>query len=282
MCGFDVSTEMRVIASHELDDFKRYFAAWVDVQELAMEAWHPKRLPGLYTTLRELKAWTRGVEKPKMHNAGNDAVATLGALIGLTSLQEVVTLGADYSLRHRIPRRLRRLRNPKRNRVPGSKKFWNGHPRPFENYPFLVKVVSTQGELLPPTIDSHEALCNLFGKYRPTAIGYSRHRRLGGWTGWVAVPTLQMLDRLLTDEHVVQGQTLELENKYDPNGIRQTEKTFLDSKLAMLKEKLAAKRELDDSEQNKRREKRLVIQVEMATLRSEVEEDMALGDLFSP
>ncbi|XWW98992.1 hypothetical protein V2A60_006996 [Cordyceps javanica] len=163
LVGFDLHAEF-LILSHNYSRFLRCFTSWVDVQDLAKELTTVTQAPSLQNTLIAFGfecVCPTIAKNSKRHNAGNDAMRTICALVILLFYQprgeDLYQTCSQYHSRGAKQRRAesRQRLNLKRNDI-----FRKRYPSPREKYPFQAKVDLPEATLLEPP--DAEALCEYF------------------------------------------------------------------------------------------------------------------------
>lgn len=181
LVGFDLSAEFRIFA-HNYPRFLRCFSAWVDVQDLARDLAHMSQAPSLQNTLVAFgfEGCPALAPNSKRHNAGNDAMRTICALVVLLFYQplgeHLAHVCREYHLRRA---KQRRLEQRTRMDMKRSDLFRKRYPSPREKYPFAAKVDLPHATLTAPP--DAEAVCEYFVGFEPVAAGGNCTHVFGGW-----------------------------------------------------------------------------------------------------
>lgn len=202
LVGFDLHAEF-LILSHNYPRFLRRFTSWVDVQDLAKNLATMAQAPSLQNTLIAFgyeSTCPTIAKNSKKHNAGNDAMRTLCALVIMLFYQprgeDLVQTCHDYHLNRAKQRRVEQ-----RKRI-GMKKqdlFRNRYPSPREKYPFQAKVDLPDAALLAPP--DAEVLCEYFVRFKPVATGGNQTKIFGGW---ICLASLEELDAFVKEVNGLQ------------------------------------------------------------------------------
>ncbi|KAK6062590.1 hypothetical protein SCUP515_13223 [Seiridium cupressi] len=214
---FDLAFEFKTIASH-LSQITQYFSSWVDLQEITAEVSN-ENSPGMKDTLLAFGFFRPdlAVRGKSDHNAGNDAIRQLAVPVNLLNLRKGGRLHFD---RHgdRVEDR------------DALQKFWNQtRPCPKELYPFTARI-RIEGKDLISLVPNCPRLFSLFSDYQPTAVGMTRF----GKYGWVCLPSLEELNRLITEIHgqEFKGEIWNAFTDYDPEVLHLTRQQLREVKRA--------------------------------------------------
>ncbi|KAK6069947.1 hypothetical protein SCUP234_10362 [Seiridium cupressi] len=214
---FDLAFEFKTIASH-LSQITQYFSSWVDLQEITAEVSN-ENSPGMKDTLLAFGFFRPdlAVRGKSDHNAGNDAIRQLAVPVNLLNLRKGGRLHFD---RHgdRVEDR------------DALQKFWNQtRPCPKELYPFTARI-RIEGKDLISLVPNWPRLFSLFSDYQPTAVGMTRF----GKYGWVCLPSLEELNRLITEIHgqEFKGEIWNAFTDYDPEVLHLTRQQLREVKRA--------------------------------------------------
>ena len=200
LVGFNLYTEFRWI-SQDCPSLSEFFAAWVDIQEIASERSGVLR-PGLIDTMDAMHMLDRqvGSKGPRMHRASNDATRCLAVLSGLVSLDSFT-----------IPK------------TPPGVLLLAELPRPSSNHPFTARITTTDGSVLPSEFKTPRSLSTLFAEYEPKAValnsrGFRSSKSNGVRVWWLSFSTVESLERFTTktDRSSLSGKTLAVESSITP------------------------------------------------------------------
>ncbi|KAI0164320.1 hypothetical protein GGR52DRAFT_559254 [Hypoxylon sp. FL1284] len=218
LVGFDLVFEFIVIASH-LSQITKYFASWVDLQDIAAEVSGDPKAGHLSmkTTLLAFGFFARDLAGRGKggHNAGNDAVRILAVLVNLLRMEKGRTIGIDTGL----PKEENALR-----------RIWTrDRPSPRELYPFTARI-RIEGKDLKYLARDCQQLFYYFSDYQPTAVGMTR----AGNYGWVCLPTKEELHRFVHDlhGHEFEDETWIVVADYDPQTPHLTPEQYREAKRA--------------------------------------------------
>ncbi|ATY63570.1 hypothetical protein A9K55_007808 [Cordyceps militaris] len=234
LVGFDLHAEF-LILSHNYPRFLRCFTSWVDVQDLAIDLATMPEAPSLQNTLiafgYERACPTFAPPNSRGHNAGNDAMRTICALVILLFYQprgdDLIQACRDY---HSNRANQRRIEHRKRINVERSDVFRKRCPSPREKYPFQAKVDLPEATLRAPP--DAEALYEYFLRFKPVAAGSNYSKIFGGW---ICLASLEELDAFLEavdglEDGQGRGRWI-ARSRYDPSVVPVTTKAELDEYL---------------------------------------------------
>lgn len=230
LIGFDLHIEF-LIFSHNYPRFLRCFDSWVDVQDLAKDLAAMSPVPSLQNTLIAFGYVRRCPAialNSKRHNAGNDALRTICALVILLYYQpqgvDLIRVCDEYH-----SNRAKQRRNEQRKRMQMNRNdfFRRRYPSPREKYPFQAKVDLPESALQAPP--DPETLCEYFLGFKPVAAGGNPKNTFGGW---ICLASLDELNAFLEEVHGLEdtegrGKWV-ARSQYDPTVVSATTKAELE------------------------------------------------------
>lgn len=233
LVGFDLHIEF-LILSHHYPRLLHRFNSWVDVQDLAKGLTTMPQAPSLQNILIAFgyeRACPAIAANSKGHNAGNDAMRTICALLILLFYQpegeKLVQVCHDYHSNRAKQRRIEQ-----RNSI-GIKRrdlFYKRYPTPRERYPFQAKVDLPGLELGAPL--DPETLCEYFAKYKPVAAGGNSSKIFGGWICLASLEELNVFVQEVDGFHDTEGRgKWTAFSRYDPTVVPAITKAELDEYL---------------------------------------------------
>ncbi len=233
LVGFDLRAEF-IILSHNYPRFLRCFTSWVDVQDLAKDLAAMSQAPSLQNTLIAFGyecVCPTIAKNSRRHNAGNDAMRTICALVILLFYQpRGEDLRQTCSEYHSNRAKQRRLESRKRLDMKKDDLFRKRYPSPREKYPFQAKVDLPGATLTAPP--DAEMLCEYFLRFKPVAAGGNSRKIFGGW---ICLASLEELNAFLEEVDGLEdaqgrGKWV-VSSNYDPSLVPATTKAELDEHL---------------------------------------------------
>lgn len=196
LVGFDLQAELHILA-HQFPGILECFDFWVDIQELTNEAtgFHMSPSPRNSFIACVFEAMNPTcTSRTDGHNAGNDAMRSICALVDLLFFPSDSELLAHTCEEYHVnPARERQRRQRENIDMKKCNLFSKHYPRPREQYPFQVKV-DLPGVHFPGFPDAG-ALCEYFLKYKPVAAGSNSVNSFGGWICLASLEELNIFVR---------------------------------------------------------------------------------------